>query len=136
MKKIIFITVLIFACSTTFGQDKKTDEVVEKWKNYFNKEDYKSAYDLYSQAYQQKSSLSNLTRSMKDVYGMMGKLKSIKFISYKDYVYKYIFYAKANQIEADVSIVVNKDGQLGYLNFDSIGGTGDPPPMAPRDKNR
>jgi len=67
---------------------------------------------------------------MKETFGMMGKLKSIKFISYKDYVYKYIFYAKANQIEGDVTIVVNKDYQLGYLVFNSIGGAGDPPPAA------
>lgn len=103
--------------------------MLNKWKDCFNKQDYKPAYDLYTSAYKQKVTLEQLTSNMKNVYGMMGKLKSIKFVSYKDHVYKYIFYSKANKIEADVSIVLSKDYQLGYLSFDRIGGTGDPPPM-------
>jgi len=130
MKKIIIIVLLSFISLISFGQDKKVDEVLNKWKNFFNKQDYKSAYDLYTLGYRQRVTLEAVTEQIKRAYDMMGKLKSIKFISYKDYVYKYVFYSKANQIEGDVSIVVSKDYQLGYLSFDRIGGTGDPPPMA------
>lgn len=130
MKKTVIIGLLSFISLISFGQDKKVDELLNKWKDCFNKLDYKSAYDLYTLGYKQKVSEESVTRQMKDVYNMMGKLKSIKFVSYKDYVYKYIFYSKANHIEGDVSIVVSKDYQLGYLSFERIGGTGDPPPMA------
>ncbi|TCC92318.1 hypothetical protein EZ428_11370 [Pedobacter frigiditerrae] len=130
MKKKIIIVLISFISSISFGQDKKVDEVLNKWKDCFNKQDYKSAYDLYTLGYRQKVSEESVTKQMKEVYNMMGKLKSVKFVSYKDYVYKYIFYSKANHIEGDVSIVVSKDYQLGYLSFDRIGGTGDAPPMA------
>lgn len=130
MKKVFIIGLLSFISIISFGQDKKVDEVLNKWKDCFNKQDYKSAYDLYTLGYRQRVTVEAVTEQMKRVYKMMGKLKSIKFVSYKDYVYKYSFYSKANQIEGDVSIVVSTDYQLGYLSFDRIGGTGDPPPMA------
>jgi hypothetical protein len=114
----------------TFAQDKKVDSVLKIWIDCFNKQNYQKAYDLYAPAYKQKVSLDGLTNRMKETFGMMGKLKSVNFISYKDYVYKYLFYAKSNQIEADVTLVVIKDYKLGYLVFDSIGGTGDPPKSA------
>jgi intein-encoded DNA endonuclease-like protein len=85
---------------------------------------------LYSSTYRSKVSLEKQTEMLKDVYGMMGKLGSAKFISYKEYVYKYVFYAKKNQIEADVALVIDKDLKLSYLSFDAIGGKGDPPPAA------
>ncbi len=130
MKKVFIIWLMSFVSFLSFGQDKKVDEVLNKWKDSFNKQDYKSAYDLYTLGYKQRVTLEDVTEQMKRAYGMMGKLKSIRFISYKDYVYKYVFYAKTNHIEGDVSIVVSKDYQLGYLKFDRIGGTGDPPKMA------
>ncbi|RZL49376.1 MAG: hypothetical protein EOP00_07170 [Pedobacter sp.] len=130
MKRIIVVGLLSFISLTSFGQDKKVDELLNRWRDCFNKQDYKSAYELYTLGYKQKVSEGVVTKQMKEVYNMMGKLKSIKFVSYKDYVYKYTFYSKANHIEGDVSIVVSKDYQLGYLSFDSIGGTDDPPPIA------
>jgi hypothetical protein len=130
MKNFLIIAFLCFNSLLTFSQDKKVETVLNVWMDHFNKKEYQRAYDLYAPAYKQKVSLEWLTNQMMETFGMMGKLKSTKFVSYKDYVYKYIFYAKANQIEADVTIVVNKDYQLSYLVFDSIGGTGDPPPAA------
>ncbi|MFA6277594.1 MAG: hypothetical protein WC622_12635 [Pedobacter sp.] len=130
MKKTVIISLICISSLLTFAQDKKVDSVLNKWIDCFNKQDYQKSYNLYAPVYKQKVSLEWVTNQMKETFGMMGKLKSIKFISYKDYVYKYIFYAKANQIEGNVIIIVNKDYQLGYLVFDSIGGTGDPPPAA------
>ncbi|MFD0942032.1 hypothetical protein [Pedobacter boryungensis] len=127
MKKILIIGLLSFISLITFAQDKNVEVAINKWIDCFNEKNYRGAYDLYASVYKQKVPLETVTAQMKEVFGMMGKLKSIKFISYKDYVYKYIFYAKTNLIEADVSIVINKDYQFGYLGFESIGGTGDPP---------
>ena len=130
MKKYIIIAFLSFISLSSIGQDKKVDQLLNKWIACFNKQDVNAAYDLYTSSYRQKVSIETVAKQIKGIFGMTGKLKSIKFISYKDHVYKYVFYSKENQIESDVSIVVSKDYQLGYLGFDSIGGTGDPPPMS------
>lgn len=130
MKKSIIITFLSVISLASFGQDKKVDQLLNKWIDCFNKQDYSAAYGLYTLGYKQKVSKEAVSKQIEGIFGMTGKLKSIKFISYKNGVYQYIFYSKANQIESDVSIVISKDYQLGYLSFDRIGGTGDPPPMS------
>jgi hypothetical protein len=129
MKTVMLTLSLLFASVMLFGQDKKVDEVVKKWKGYFNQQDHQAAYDLYSPFYQKRVALPILTENMKRAYDLMGKLKSFKLISFKDHVYRYVLYAKANQVSAEVTLVVDKNFQLNYFTIDQIGGQGDPPPM-------
>lgn len=131
MKKLIIVLFLSILGITSYGQDQKgTDKIIKDWITSFNNQKYGEVYKLYSPTYQSQVSLEKQTKMLKDIYGMMGKLASAKFISYKEYAYKYIFYAKKNQIEADVTLVVDKNSKFSYLSFDAIGGKGDPPPAA------
>ncbi len=116
--------------SSVFAQNEKVSKVLNQWVVCFNKQDYQKAYDLYAPFYKDKVSLDILTKNMKMVYGMMmGEIKGIKFISFNGQYYKFILYAKSNQIEADVTLVVDSEYKFRYFNFDGIGGRGNPPPV-------
>ena len=131
VKRYILFAFFSICTSGVFAQDQiGTDKAIKQWISSFNHQKYEEVYNLYSSGYKAKMTLANQIEMLKDIYGMMGKLKSAKFISYKEYVYKYIFYANKNQKEAAVTIVIDKDLKFNYLTFDSIGGTGDPPRAA------
>lgn len=130
MKKIVFIAFFHLASFSLFAQNEKVDKVINQWIGCFNQQDYQKAYDLYAPFYKDKVSLETLAKNMKMVYGMMGNIKKIKFISFNGQYYKYVLYARSNEIEADVTIVVDGEYKFRYFNFDSIGGRGNPPPVA------
>ncbi len=131
MKKIVFVVLFSLISFSLYAQNEKVDSVLRKWVACFNKQDYQKAYDLYAPFYRDKVRLDIFTKNMKMVYGMMmGEIREIKFISFNGQYYKFILFAKSNQIEADVTLVVDSEYKFRYFNFDGIGGRGNPPPVA------
>ncbi len=130
MKKIVFVVLFSLISFSLYAQNEKVDSVLKKWVDCFNKQEYQKAYDLYASFYRDKVTLDVLSKNMKMAYGMMGNIKTVKFISFNGQYYKFILYAKSNQIEADVTIVVDSEYKFRYFNFDNIGGRGNPPPVA------
>lgn len=133
MKKLLVLVFFLhFMSFFSQAQHAKVDSLLNKWKESYNKQDYEKSYALYASFYKDKVDLGKFTKSLSTIFQLMGPIKSFKYVSFNGQYYKYLFFGQ-NAVEADVIIVVDVDNKFRYLNFEAIGGKGDPPPIGKMD---
>jgi hypothetical protein len=129
MNKILLLVLFLnFLNVFSYAQNVKVDSLLGKWKEFFNKRDHEKSYGMYANFYKEKVDLEKFTKSLTTIFHLMGPIKSFKYVSFNGQYYKYLFFGQ-NDVEADVIVVVDVDSKFRYLNFETIGGKDDAPPV-------
>ena len=115
MKKIIFLTSLLFNLSMYSQNAEVYQKVLQIFQENINAQNIEPIYNLYTRDTQEEMTKEGITRFIKGIYQQFGSFQEYKFLTAENSIYQYT--ATFDKTTLVLELLLNTNGQIETIQF-------------------